>query len=48
VACPGRHPSPEKSGQIDVENLFRLVTSFSSIIYCSSVTNSLVEQPELM
>jgi len=22
--CRGRHPSPEKSGQIDVENLFRL------------------------
>lgn len=26
--CPGRHPSPEKSGLIDVENLFRLITSF--------------------
>ena len=26
--CLGRHPSPEKSGLIDVENLFRLITSF--------------------
>ena len=28
--CPGRHSTPEKSGLIDVENLFRLITSFFS------------------
>jgi hypothetical protein len=26
--CLGRHPSPEKRGLIDVENLFSLITSF--------------------